>query len=265
MHDETRPPSESTSQIRAVKLRDYQQIAVEALRSSYSSGHRAPLLVMPVGAGKTVVFAAISASARAKGKLVLVIAHRRELITQAAVKLTDAGVESGIICAGFAPSLDRSVQVGSIQTLIRRLDRLPKFHLIVLDEAHHSTSETWSALIGSQPQARILGVTATPLRLDGKGLGIEDGGPFDDIIVGATVKELVKDGYLSRSRLFIAAREADLRGVHTRAGDYVPGELARAMSEAKITADAVQLCRSSPYHRVLCHGRACDGSRCSIP
>ena len=105
---------------------------------------------------ETQVVAGITVSARAKGKRVLFCVHRRELVYQSVAKCAEAGVQSGIIASGFPMSLDQEVQVGSIQTLVRRRDTLPKFDLIVCDEAHHSISDTWSSLIESQPQAKSL-------------------------------------------------------------------------------------------------------------
>ena len=103
-----------------MQLRPYQIQAVSDLRSSFVGGGRSSLLVMPTGAGKTVVFTEIARSAAAKAKSTLILVHRRELVNQASAKLTDAGVEHGIIAAGF-PSSDHKVQVASVQTLVRRL------------------------------------------------------------------------------------------------------------------------------------------------
>ena len=129
------------------------------------------LLVMPTGSGKTVVFSEICRLANNKGKKVLILVHRRELVTQASDKLTKAGVEHGIIAAGFDPS-DHPVQVASVQTLIRRLnsaDFTPD--LIIIDEAHHAVAGSWDKIIAHFTDAKIMGVTATPSRLDGRGLG----------------------------------------------------------------------------------------------
>ena len=108
--------------------------------------------------------------ANEKGKSVLILVHRRELVTQASNKLAKAGVKHGIIAAGFDPS-DHPVQVASVQTLIRRLnsaDFTPD--LIIIDEAHHAVAGSWDKIIGRFPNAKIIGVTATPSRLDGRGL-----------------------------------------------------------------------------------------------
>ena len=222
-----------------ISLRPYQIECVTGLRRSYATGHRAPVLQLPTGGGKTVVFSEVTAGARAKGKRVLVVAHRRELIRQASEKLTAAGVPHGIICPGFDAAPDELVQVASVQTLARRLDRLPDFDLLVFDEAHHARAGQWAALIEAQPRAKLLGVTATPARLDGHGLGVEAGGCFDDIVTGPPVAELVRDGFLSPCRIFCPAERLDLRGVRLRGGDYVASDLEAALSGAKIIGDAV--------------------------
>jgi DNA repair protein RadD len=103
-----------------MQLRAYQQQAIEDLRDAYRVGARAPLLCLPTGGGKTVIFSAIAKASVARGKQVLILVHRRELIKQASEKLTAAGVDHGIIAAGF-PRADSAVQVASVQTLVRRL------------------------------------------------------------------------------------------------------------------------------------------------
>jgi DNA repair protein RadD len=138
-----------------VSLRPYQQATVDAARTAYSAGKRAPIVVLPTGGGKTIVFSAIAHAALARGKRILILAHRRELIRQASQKLTDAGVNHGIIAPGFTPSRD-AVQVGSVQTVARRLDELGEFDLIIIDEAHHSIAGQYRKIIEAQPQARLL-------------------------------------------------------------------------------------------------------------
>ncbi|HTU54974.1 MAG TPA: DEAD/DEAH box helicase [Acetobacteraceae bacterium] len=231
------------------ELRPYQQDCIGRLRSAYAAARRAPVLALPTGAGKTIVFAAIGAGAVAKGKRVLVLVHRRELVRQASAKLAAAGVRHGIIAAGFAVAPDEAVQVGSVQTLGRRLDALPPCDLVVIDEAHHARAEQWRAIVAARPQARLLGVTATPCRLDGKGLGIVAGGLFDALVIGPGIAELTKQGYLVPARSFAPAKRLELGGVRTRAGDYVTGDLERLVGDGKITGDAVAEYRKRADHR----------------
>jgi DNA repair protein RadD len=220
-----------------IALREYQDVSVRALRAAYAAGKRAPLLALPTGGGKTVIFSYVTHGAQARGKRVLIVAHRRELIRQASNKLSDVGVQHGIIAPGFTPTRD-TVQVASVQTLGNRLDRIGEFDLIVIDEAHHSVAGSWSRLIASQPRAKLLGVTATPERGDGRGLGITAGGVFDTLVTGPSVRWLTDNGYLAPARVFAPAHAPDLSGVAIRMGDYDRGGLSDAMNKPTITGDA---------------------------
>jgi len=225
----------------SVSLRLYQSEAVERVRDAYRSGARAPLLVLPTGAGKTVVFSHVSAATADRGKRVLVLVHRRELIRQSSAKLSDAGVAHGIIAPGHTPTRD-AVQVASVQTLARRLGD-PRYQapdLIVIDEAHHAVAGQWATVCAAYPGARLLGVTATPQRMDGLGLGIEAGGPFDAMVTGPTVAELIAGGFLVPAKVFAPAEAPDLSGVRTVRGDYEVSALADAMAAPKIVGNAVE-------------------------
>jgi len=221
-----------------IHLRPYQDIAIAGLREAFRARFRAPLLVLPTGGGKTICFSFIARETSQRGKRVLILAHRRELIRQASRKLGEAGVAHGIVAPGFSPTRDL-VQVASVQTLARRLADLPAFDLIVIDEAHHATAGQWARIIAAQPGALILGVTATPERLDGKGLGIKAGGCFDRIVVGPTMAELIDGGFLSPVRVYAPAEAPDLQGVRVKGGDYDAAALDDAMNVATVTGDAV--------------------------
>lgn len=220
-----------------ITLRDYQESGIEDLRDAYRQGNRAPLYQLATGGGKTVVFSRIVSGAAAKGIPTLVLAHRRELIRQASANLTWAGVKHGIQAAGMDRDHHELVQVGSIQSVVKRLDKLPKFGLIVADEGHHCVSATWSKLLASQPDAKWLAVTATPQRLDGKGLGKNHGGPFDALVCGPTTQWLVDQGYLAPLKVYLPAAAIDVKGLRKVAGDYVADELAERAEG--VTGDAV--------------------------
>ena len=194
---------------------------------------------MPTGSGKTVVFSEICRLACEKSRKVLILVHRRELVTQASDKLKKAGVEHGIIAAGFDSS-DHPVQVASVQTLIRRLNSgtfTPD--LIIIDEAHHAVAGSWDKIIGHFTDAKIIGVTATPSRLDGRGLGSH----FSTLVSGPSVEQLTKLGFLSPHRVFAPPVIADLSNVKTRAGDYANDQLSAAMDRPTVTGDAVSTYR----------------------
>lgn len=133
------------------------------------------------------------------------------------------------------------VYVCSAQTLVKRLDQMPdKPDLIVVDEAHHLTLDsTWGRCVAAFPEAKLLPVTATPIRLDGKGLGLGSGGFADELLLGPTMRELIDGGHLSPYRIFAPPNALDLSAVRTRAGDYAKDQLAGAMDKPTITGDAV--------------------------
>lgn len=235
-----------------IALYDYQAEAVASLRGAYRSGASAPLLVLPTGAGKTVCFTYMAQRATEKGLRVLVLVHRRELVHQVSAALDQWGVPHGEISPQAKPT-PHSVQVAMVQTLARRvkLDRRGdlRFDLVIIDEAHHCTrGSCWGAVLGHNENARFLGVTATPLRLDGKGLGVADGGFFDALVTGPSVSDLVASGRLARPVVFAPELAVDLGGVQQRGGDYVQSQLGARMDQAGLTGDAVA------HYRAHCAG-----------
>jgi superfamily II DNA or RNA helicase len=218
-----------------VNLRAYQQRAIADTRAAIAGGSRSPLLVLPTGGGKTVIFSAIAQSAAAKGNRVLILVHRRELIHQASSKLQWIGLDHGIIAAGV-PASDAPVQIASVQTLARRLPRID-WHpgLIIIDEAHHATAGQWARILDHWPNAYRLGVTATPCRLDGCGLR----GTFDTMVLGPSVAELISGGFLSPARIYAPPVVADLKGIRSRGGDYANDQAAAAMDRPTVTGDAI--------------------------
>jgi len=216
-----------------MQLRSYQAQAVSGLRDALGTA-RSALLVMPTGAGKTVVFTEIARLATLKNKTVFVLVHRRELIKQASDKLKAAGVEHGIISAGFERT-DSLVQVCSVQTLVRRLETVTSApDLLIIDEAHHAVAGSWEKVIQHFKNARIVGVTATPSRLDGRGLGSH----FSILVQGPYVEQLVVSGFLSPHKVFAPPLKVDLTSVKTRAGDYANDQLSEAMDRPTITGSA---------------------------
>ena len=218
-----------------MQLRDYQELAIEAVRDSYRAGHRRTLLVSPTGSGKTVIFSYVAAGVAKNGKRVLIIAHRRELLKQISAALTKAGVKHSMLVSTSRGIPTRNVVVASVFTLANRLKHFPAPDLIVGDEAHHFTPDSsWGKVVSAFPKALVLGVTATPERLDGKGLG----SLFDDMVLGPTVAELTEQEYLSPADVYAPSRP-DMSGIHTRMGDYVKSELEQAMDKPSITGSAV--------------------------
>lgn len=228
-------------------LRDYQQACIDGVRQAFARGRRAPLLVSPTGSGKTVMFKFIAEAASAKGSRVGILVHRKELLNQASRKLDH---EHGIIRAGVTPRPQLPIQIASVQTLVQRVSRPPwglpeyKFDLIIIDEAHHASASTYTKILAAQPRAKILGVTATPCRGDGRGLS----DIFDDLILGPTVQELIDAGHLAPVDVY-APSMIDVQGVATVAGDYNKKELETASDKPTITGDAIE------HYRRFAHGQ----------
>jgi DNA repair protein RadD len=227
-----------------IVLRPYQQQAIDDARAAYRAGHRAVLFQLPTGGGKTVTASTVVHGAAEKGNGTWWLCHRRELADQASQTFHDLGIPHGTVQAGYVSDRHALVQVASIQTIVRRLRELPPPDLLVFDEAHHIGAASWEMIFNAFPGARILGLTATPWRLDGEGLGRW----FGHMVAGPTVAELIAAGSLSPYRLFAPATP-DLSDVKTAAGDYQRGALAQAMDKPAIVGDAIG------HYRRLCPGK----------
>jgi superfamily II DNA or RNA helicase len=200
-----------------VNLRPYQTELITAIRLQYQLGHRKVLAVLPTGAGKTVCFSHIAQAAAKKGNRICILVHRAELLDQASRSLSNMSVQHGLIQANRAMDLSAPVQVASVQTLARRLHKLPRefFQLVIIDEAHHSNAGTWARTLEHFHQAHLLGVTATPIRLDGRGLGEH----YQAMVEGPSAAWLTDNGYLAPARV-LAPPGFDTTGLRKRMGDF---------------------------------------------
>lgn len=215
----------------AMELRPYQEEARRAVEAEWDGGRRRTLLVLPTGLGKTVVFAMVAKDVVDAGGRVLVLAHRGELLRQAADKIEAA--------TGLASSLEKAestslgswerVTVGSVQTMCRpsRLERFPEdwFDAIVVDEAHHALSDSYRAVLDHFPAARVLGVTATPDRADRRGLGAV----FDSIAYEHTLPQAIRDGWLCPIEAQTVPLEIDLTGARVQNGDFAAADVGTAL------------------------------------
>lgn len=198
----------------AINLRQYQQQLITDIRLQYQLGHKSVLAVLPTGGGKTVCFSYIAEQASRKGNRVLVLVHRQELLDQASRSMP---VKHGVIAAGRGMDLSHKVQIASVQTVARRLHLLPRdlFQLLIVDEAHHTTAGTWAKVIEHFDDAKLLGVTATPIRSDGRGLGEH----YQCMVEGPTAQQLTSAGYLARAKV-LAPPGFEATGLRKRMGDY---------------------------------------------
>ncbi|HNQ22469.1 MAG TPA: DEAD/DEAH box helicase [Phycisphaerae bacterium] len=209
------------------QLRDYQERAVEQVLEKLD---RRPILVSPTGSGKTTMATEI---VERLGVPTLWMAHRKELIDQAAERLNAHGLHAGILMAGYQSDPDARVQVASVQTLVRR--NKPPAGLVIVDECHHAAAETYQNILSEYTGAVLIGLTATPFRLDGRGLG----DLFGEMIIAAWSDELCDSGVLHKPRVW-ASKAPDLRGVRVVAGDYSIGALAARTNTAELNADIVE-------------------------
>lgn len=218
-------------------LRPYQHRLVDDTRVAFRD-HRRVLAVSPTGSGKTVTLSYVTANAVARGLRVGIFAHRAELLRQIGGTLARFGVRHGRITAGQSFIARHQAYVISAPTYARAPERYPTFDLVIVDEAHHCTAgSTWDKCLQRSPDARVLGVTATPERLDGKGLGAV----FDSMVLGPSTAELIRNGDLCGYRMFSSRLpEASMAGVRKVAGDYSRKGAAEVIDRPKITGDAVE-------------------------
>lgn len=214
-----------------MELRPYQQEAMDAILEAWENGTHKTLLVLPTGCGKTIVFAKVTEECVRQGDRVLILAHRGELLEQAADKIAKA---TGLGCA--TEKAEETclgswfrITVGSVQSMMResRLSRFPDdyFDTIIIDEAHHCISDSYQRVLQHFPEARVLGVTATPDRGDMKNLGQV----FESLAYEYTLPRAIKEGYLSPIKAVTIPLKVDLTGVGVQSGDFKAGDLGTAL------------------------------------
>jgi DNA repair protein RadD len=244
------PKSEDSVVVRShVALRGYETDwihRVHTLRKAHAVASRRPpriLLVGPTGSGKTVLAARDIADWLRSGGRVLFVAHTAQLIRQCVVRLREYGIRQsdiGVIMSQLGDEENSSarVQVASVQTLHARSHVRPPATLLVIDEAHHIVAKTYQRLLADYPYATVLGLTATPWRLDGKGLG----DAFDAIIETRKVSELIAEGWLASPRVFTVPpdQRANLSEVRIRGADFELQDLNRAVNRRELCGNLVE-------------------------
>jgi len=227
-----------------MELRDYQEQCIAGLRTAFKQEHRRVLLVAPTGAGKTVMFSYLTQRLTERGNRVLLLAHRDFLLDQISGTLTRFGIPHGFIAAKRKRELCHLTQVAGVHTLKSRVSKIAwQPDWIICDEAHHATAGSWDAILNAYPSARVVGVTATPQRLDGKGLGEV----FQHMVLGPRVQDLMDRGFLSRVQYYSPAT-VSTEGLHTRMGDFVQSEIEQAVNTRGVTGHAVD------WYRKTCDG-----------
>lgn len=214
-----------------MELRPYQKEAKDAIFTEWENGVKNTLLVLPTGCGKTIVFAKVAEECVREGSRVLILAHRGELLDQAADKIAKS---TGLGCA--TEKAEQTcigswfrIVVGSVQSLMRekRLNQFPDdyFDTIIIDEAHHCISDSYQRVLQHFPEADVLGVTATPDRGDMKNLGTV----FESLAYEYTLPRAIKEGYLSPIKAVTIPLKIDMSSVGVQAGDFKSGEIATAL------------------------------------
>ncbi len=235
-----------------MELRDYQQEARESIQNEWQNGVKKTLLVLPTGCGKTIVFSKVIEDRVKKGERVLVLAHRGELLEQAADKLEKS--------TGLKTATEKAEQtsigswfrvvVGSVQTMMRqsRLERFPIdfFNTIIIDEAHHCISDSYQRVLQYFEQAFVLGVTATPDRGDMKNLGSY----FESLAYEYTLPTAIKSGYLSPIKALTIPLKLDLSSVGQQAGDFKSSDLGSAL-DPYLESIADEMCKVAKDRKIV--------------
>ena len=230
-----------------INLRNYQNNGVNAIRQCFLKLVYCVMYVLPTGGGKTVLFTFIAQRMALKGKKVIILVHRIELLRQTSKALSKFGVEHGMINPNYTPNFTHNVQVASVQTIINRLDYFAAVgwfaDTIIIDECHHGTAGSWRKVINFfkllNEKLTIIGVTATPIRTDGQGLGVQHNGIFNELIAGPTPKWLMDEGYLVRAKVLSPPSKADTSKLKRGKGDFNKNDLEAITNKPTITGDAV--------------------------
>jgi len=218
-------------------LRPYQKEAIQKIREAYISGNKSILVVSPTGSGKGVILSEIIKSANDKGKRVLFLVHRREILFQVSAYMDRYEIPHGVILSGEEYIGGNLVELATVQTLRNRMKNhyYKMAEIVIIDEAHHATAETYWSIIREYADNMTIGFTATPCRTSGKGLGKL----FDTLVNVATIDELTKDGYLVPIKYY-APSEPDLSEVKVTGGDYNGKQLDRVMRQPKLIGDIIE-------------------------
>ncbi len=216
-------------------LRPYQQQFIVDVRSEFRQNHKRVVGVAPCGAGKTIMTGWMIREVGQRGKRAIFFVHRQELIKQTSETFKNLGIEHGIISAGYKMRPELPVQIASVQTLVRRLDKIPAPDFLVCDECHHILANSYKEILDAYPEAFLLGVTATPQRTGGINLGEV----FSSMVEGPSVNDLIGLGHLTKFKYFSTTESLELHDVRIKFGEFVNADLAKVMANQKIIGGIV--------------------------
>ena len=217
-----------------LKLRDYQDNMIGGCRRAMARVRRV-LLQAPTGAGKTALASYMIDGAQRRGRLAYFICHRAELIAQTSATFRKYGIPHSFIAAGLPYDPRQRVQICSIDTLKGRAHLVPEPNLAVWDECHHIAAAGWLAVMNGWTRAYHIGLSATPWRADGAGLDAM----FDEMVLGPSVAWLMEHGHLAQYTAFIPNGGMDVKGVHTRGGDFIAKEIEAKVDRPKLVGDII--------------------------
>lgn len=217
-------------------LRPYQKQLIDDVGYEYSEGRRRVCAVAPCGAGKTIMTAWMARGTALSGRRAIFMVHRQELIEQTSATFTAMGIRHGLIAAGAAKEYDLPVQIASVQTLIHRLSQVQAPDLLICDECHHIVANTYRKIVDQFSSSYVLGVTATPERIGGQGLGEI----FQSLVLGPSAADLIAAGNLTPYDYYAPPTKFDPAAAHVRFGEYVKNDLLRQMDDADVIGDIVK-------------------------
>ena len=222
--------------VEEISLRPYQNQFIDDVRSEFRQNHRRVVGVAPCGAGKTIMTGWMIREVERRGKRAIFFVHRHELIKQTSETFERLGISHGIVSSGYKMQLEVPVQIASVQTLAKRLEKVPAPDFLICDECHHILANTYKKILDAYPDAFLLGVTATPQRMGGINLG----DVFSSMVEGPTVDELIKLGNLTSFKYFSHMEDIDLHNVRIKFGEYVNSDLAKVMQDKRIIGNIVE-------------------------
>lgn len=222
-----------------MRLRPYQERMVSEVSGLFKGGKRSVMVQAPTGCGKTALAAHMLGATVAKGKRASFFVHRRELLTQSAKAFELTGIPYYVVGSNWMRRVKetpgRGVLLAAIQTIGRRASSMTPPDLMVFDEAHHIAAKSWTSLYEWGARSYVVGLSATPERLDGKGLDKW----FQAMVEGPTTAQLIADGFLCPYRLFVPPGGIDTQGVKRQMGDFARGQLVAVSDRPVITGDAI--------------------------
>lgn len=217
-----------------ITLRDYQKQIIDDVAYEFATKNLV-CAVAPCGAGKTITVGWMSAATALKNRRVLFLVHRQELISQSTETFNAMNIRHGVIATKYPKDYAQLVQIGSVQTVARRLAEIPAPDFIIIDECHHATASTWRKILKFFPNAKVLGVTATPERLGGHGLG----DVFQSLVIGPMARELIEMGNLTPYQYYAPPAKFNADEIRVKFGEYVKADMEIQMDQNAVIGDII--------------------------